>query len=313
MRSVIVQRFLLDSFYRIRFNYRYRNRLCSKWNGIVSKVASKVFVALCNDISFCENDKCDYSDVIVSLTSYPARINKVYYALISLLMQSKKPKQIILWLANTDYETYEAVPLSIRSLSSYGITIKFCDDLKSYKKVFYAAKEYGNDYRIVCADDDFLYPSWWLKELVEISNETPGCIVCHRSHVITINDNRIMPYRQWRWYSSGEVGPSFLLHILTGAGVIYPKAFFNDDFFDIDAIMKYAPTADDLWVKMYSLSQGIKVKKTKKYSDNLIEISGEEGGRLYDYNQMDGNDISVDNLMNYFGITVNTFTQTSNT
>ena len=58
-----------------------------------------------------------------------------------------------------------------------------CEDIKSYKKIYYTAKEYY-DYRIVTADDDFFYPSTWLEELDDVHKKNPNTIVCHRSHRI---------------------------------------------------------------------------------------------------------------------------------
>lgn len=39
------------------------------------------------------------SELIVSLTTYPARIEGIHYVIESLLMQSMKPNRVILWLA----------------------------------------------------------------------------------------------------------------------------------------------------------------------------------------------------------------------
>ena len=51
-------------------------------------------------------DNCSES-LVVSLTSYPKRIDKVHIVIKSLLMQSKKTDRLILWLAVTDFPKRE--------------------------------------------------------------------------------------------------------------------------------------------------------------------------------------------------------------
>ena len=38
---------------------------------------------------------------------------------------------------------------------------------------------------IVTADDDTLYPEDWLKNLINVHNNYPNCVVCYRAHEIT--------------------------------------------------------------------------------------------------------------------------------
>ena len=73
--------------------------------------------------------------VIVSLTSFPARIDIVDITIKSLLMQSLKPDEIILWLAKGQFSGEEnGLPTKLLKLKKYGLTINWCNDIKSYKK-----------------------------------------------------------------------------------------------------------------------------------------------------------------------------------
>ena len=46
--------------------------------------------------------------IIVSMTSYPARINTVHLAIRSLLAQKVLPDKIVLWLCKSDFPNREA-------------------------------------------------------------------------------------------------------------------------------------------------------------------------------------------------------------
>jgi RimJ/RimL family protein N-acetyltransferase len=82
--------------------------------------------------------------IIVSLTSYPKRIETTWLAIETLLRQTVKPDKIILWLADTQFESLEKIPRELREQQKRGLTIRFCDDLKSHKKYFYTMQEYKN-------------------------------------------------------------------------------------------------------------------------------------------------------------------------
>lgn len=47
--------------------------------------------------------------IIVSMTSYPARINTVHLAIRSLLAQKVLPDKIVLWLCKSDFPNREAI------------------------------------------------------------------------------------------------------------------------------------------------------------------------------------------------------------
>lgn len=292
---------LVDWFYKYRFSYDKSGKLfilCNKINTVLANMVLPGYVT---------HRKISKSmvlpDVIVSLTTYPPRIEKAALCIDSLIRQTVTPNKIILWLAKSDYDSIDAVPYSIRRYLSEGLEIRFCEDIKSYKKIFYTAKQYSS-YCIVTADDDFFYPSTWLEELYETYSKNSGFVICHRSHRITYNDGCLDPYGEWDWYANGITGPSHSLHILTGAGALFPPYFFKEDFFDIDAIRSNAPTTDDMWVKVYALKHNIKVMKVKPVSKSLIEIRGSQRISLISINQSDGNDRALQNLVQAYDINI---------
>lgn len=140
----------------------------------------------------------DDNNVIITLTSYPDRINKLWITIESLLRQTYKPKKIILWLAESQFpEKTKSLPKSLLKLQKRGLTIEFCEDIKSFKKFFYTAKIY-NDYIIITADDDVIYPNNLIENLLKTYANNNHCVCCYRAHQIKLNnDFKPVKYKDW--------------------------------------------------------------------------------------------------------------------
>ena len=95
--------------------------------------------------------------VIASLTTFPERITSVKETIKALLLQTCKPDELVLWLANEQFpEGEQSLPQDLLALKEFGLTIKWCKDIRSYKKLIPALKEYPNDI-IITFDDDYYY------------------------------------------------------------------------------------------------------------------------------------------------------------
>ena len=136
--------------------------------------------------------------LIVSLTSYPARMYDIKYTLFSLLNQSLKPDMVILWLGKEQFPNgYNDIAPSILRFQQQGLTIEFCEDIKSYKKLIPSLEKYPDDI-IITADDDIYYPDNWLEQLYESYLQAPDLIHCHRAHQVGITDGgKIASYNMW--------------------------------------------------------------------------------------------------------------------
>ena len=89
--------------------------------------------------------QCDGSEkVMISLTSFPARINEVKYTIYSLLNQTYKPNKIVLWLGEDKFINKESdLPKELLDFTQKGLSIKFVKDLRSYTKLIPALKIMG--------------------------------------------------------------------------------------------------------------------------------------------------------------------------
>ncbi len=210
------------------------------------------------------NNKARENKIIVSITSFPKRINIVSYSIKSLMLQTLKPDQIILWLAKEQFPNWE-IPERLRLLQERGLEIRFCEDLKSYKKFYYAMKE-QEDNILITYDDDLIYPPNSIEKLMEGHRKYPSCIICNRAQLFPLEENgAISSCIHWKVYSSlGVETPTHMIMASTGAGCLYPPHIFGDMVFDLDLIHKDAPTADDIWMKVMALFYDVKIVKTTK-------------------------------------------------
>ncbi len=103
----------------------------------------------------------DNNDIIISLTSYPERIGTLHFVIKSLLEQTIKPYKIVLYLAIEQFPNKDKdLPLDLLELKNETFEIHYCEDLKSYKKLIPALKEYP-DKVIITVDDDLIYSKKW--------------------------------------------------------------------------------------------------------------------------------------------------------
>lgn len=248
-------------------------------------------------------------ELIISLTSIPSRVEKLWICIESLLRQSYKPNKIILWLSKNEFNNI-ILPKELIKQQQRGLEIRYCDDLKSYKKYYYTLKENTNS-TIVTVDDDMFYPVNMLKDLVLVHNKYPKDIICHRAHRILFNkDGSIKKYKDWDWESFGFEGSSHLL-VQTGvSGVLYPPGCLYIDALNKEKFMKICPKADDMWLKAMAMLNGTKVRKVRKFSKHFIPIDGSQDQNLWNYNMNNGgNDEQLKKLIEEYNINYNMFYQ----
>ena len=89
----------------------------------------------------CSIEKQKAHNVVVSLTSFPERINEVELSIKSLIHQTVRPEKIILWLAKKQFENVK-IPSNLRNLCQYGLEICFCEeDILAHKKYYYSMEK----------------------------------------------------------------------------------------------------------------------------------------------------------------------------
>ncbi len=188
------------------------------------------------------------NEIIVSLTSYPARVKALATTVSTLLSQTLKPTKVILWLADSQFPQREKdLPRSLLRLKDYGLTIAWCEDIRSYKKLIPTLKEYP-DAVVVTADDDVYYHPDWLKLLYNSYQQMPNAIHAHCVRHVRMSSSYdgFEPYSSWEHTTSEGVAQFSFLQIGVG-GVLYPPHCFHKDILKKELFMSLAPHADDLW------------------------------------------------------------------
>ena len=278
----------------------YESRVNTPLNYIIKKELDEEMY------SFNEVGTDPDGSLIVSLTSFPARMHDIHYCLYSLLKQNLKPYKIILWLAESQFPNKELdLPDKVLRLKNNGLTIRWCEDLKSYKKLIPALKEYP-DYYIVTVDDDIYYPSHFLENIWMESQKHPECIISSRARKIKVVDNEIADYWDWKIIKNGH-GPAYSMLATGSGGILYPPSAFSDTVFDRKLYEELCPSGDDMWFWAMALLNGTKIVNTKvnmnflKYVNIAREIGIlERDTTLWNMNKKDHNNVQMQRLINHF-------------
>ena len=224
--------------------------------------------------------------IIVSLTSYPARIEYVSTVLTTIIAQTKQADEIVLWLAEEQFpEKEKNMPWDLRKMIQDGIvTLRWCDDLKPHKKYFYAFQEYPDDL-VVTIDDDLYYPPDMIEKLYASYLDHPNAVSAMRVHLMVYDEKTgILPYNAWVIEYQETTGIESMQLFHTGnAGVLYPVHLFHKDMLNQDAIQEACLYADDIWLKMMEIVSDVPVVFVRGHSKlNYIRKTQEDG--LFQYN-----------------------------
>lgn len=244
--------------------------------------------------------------LIVSLTSFPERLYDIHFCIYSIFNQTIKPDEIVLWLANEQFPNGEKdIPQEVLNLKKFGLKIKWCEDIKAYKKLIPALKEYPNDL-IVTADDDLFYPENWLELLYEDHKQNPNDIICQRSRKISFNnDCSLKSYDEWE-LNDGEIKQSYLNFSTNGAGSLFPPNSLYSDVLNKNLFEKLCPNADDVWIWAMAILNGTKIKGVKynmtqlTYVNLARELNILNEKTLYSSNFEGGNDLQIKNILEYY-------------
>lgn len=201
---------------------------------------------------YCEHE------FIVSLTTYGDRINDVALTIESIMEQTMKANRIVLWLAN-EFKN-KRLPNALSLLQVRGLEIRYCQDIRSYKKLIPSLRIFPDD-AIITIDDDVLYEPDLLDKLISAYLENPQYIYCTQYHRMDFNvDGSLKPYTSWVCRHSDRT-PSQLNCFLGTAGVLYPPHSLDEEVLNEEVFMDICKYADDIWFHAMALKKGTLVQK----------------------------------------------------
>lgn len=242
-------------------------------------------------------------EIIVSLTTYPKRIGTIWLTIETLMRQSVKPDEIILWLAESQFPNgISDLPENLLRLQNRGLTIRFCDDLRSHKKYYYALQEYSRDL-VILADDDMFYPRDTIQKLLKMHKKWPDDICCMTAQVIEPSFRSVPSLWRNPRLDEHDLQHTDQIQAFTGSGTLIPPDALPAEAFNKDVFRRICLHADDLWMTFMAHRKGTKTTTVHSWRPFPICIYGTAEGSLY-YINGEGmqNDVQWQNLLDYYGI-----------
>lgn len=243
--------------------------------------------------------------LIISLTSIPSRIDIVWMTIESLLRQTYRPDKILLWLSEEEFKEIK-LPQKLLEQQARGLEIRYCDNLKSYKKFYNTFQEYPKSL-VVTVDDDIIYSEKMVDGLVKAYCKNRNSIACHRVHKIkTTSEGKIGRYNLWEMhnehtYKKGILEKGFFT---SGGGALFPVSKLNKEILNRDVFMKLAPYADDIWLNVMVRISGLNVYFTDEASGYVLLASNSQEQCLWLQNIVGKqNDIQLRAVLEHYKLT----------
>jgi hypothetical protein len=228
---------------------------------------------------------------VVCLTTYGARAATVYLAIESIASGTRRPSRMILWI--DECHLFHNLPRELRRLQERGLEIRLCENVGPHKKYHpYVQSEPDFQLPLVTADDDILYPSYWLSKLIDAYERRSDIVNCYRARHVRMTDSGLAPYETWTLVDTTQ--PSFS-HMAVGVGgVIYPARMQQRLRREGSAFMQSCPGADDIWLHVAALREGMKIRQIEASCFDLMYVPGSQQSALHVQN-IDGgaNDLQI--------------------
>ncbi len=238
--------------------------------------------------------------LIVSLTSYPARFGTLQHTIKSLLDQTVRPDRIILWVG---LGAAAQLPGTVVELVGERFAVKECEDLRSFTKIIPTLMAYPDAF-VVVADDDIYYPDYWLERLVTAFDPQQPTIVYHRGHRLAyLPDGSLAPYRSWERnvMDQDSLIPGTVIMPTGVGGVLYPPGSLPPETTDIPLLKQLSETCDDSWLYFMWRQTSWTAKRVPGAMPDLIEWPSSQRQSLWSFHRGGTKDEHLRALSEHFG------------
>lgn len=297
-----------------QFSKEYYNHIHNRFNDeYFSDVNEDIFTNKKLWPLFCSIKQRNYEEmlkirsreVIVSFTSFPARIAYVDQVVDSMAAQTKKPDRVILNLAKPQFPNGEAdLPEKLIEQKNNGLVeIAWRDeDIRSHKKYFYVMQE-NPESIVITVDDDLQFKPDMIYTLYYSYLCYPEYASAMRLHVIALDTNNktLFPYVLWpREYRDKPLVVSSQFFATSGMGTLFPPHSLDKRAFDKEKFLEICPLADDVWL-YFMLAINNTPYACASTSFFIHPIEGcEDSPTLYEQNVACGkNDIQIKEVMKW--------------
>lgn len=297
-----------------QFSKEYYNHIHNRFNDeYFSDVNEDIFTNKKLWPLFCSIKQRNYEEmlkirsreVIVSFTSFPARISFVSQVVDSMAMQTKKPDRVILNLAKPQFPNGEAdLPEKLIEQKNNGLVeIAWRDeDIRSHKKYFYVMQE-NPESIVITIDDDLEYKNDMISTLYYSYLCYPEYVSAMRVHIVALNEKEKKIFKYYLWpkeFRDKALVVSEQFFATSGAGTLFPPHSLDKRAFNKDKILELCPLADDVWL-YFMLALNNTPCVCASISFYLRAIEGcEESQSLFEKNVAEGqNDVQIDAVVNW--------------
>ncbi len=240
-------------------------------------------------------------DIVVSLTSFPKRLNTLWLTIESLKRQTVLPSKIVLYLINEEVSK-ENLPQSLLKEIDNIFEIRFrSGKLRAHGKYHFAMNDFPESY-IITVDDDMMYPYDTIEALWNAHVQYPQCVITNNTHQISSENGLIKPYAEWLniFKSSAPVDMLGLIPMGVG-GALYPPHSLYRDTLNFNLAKELSYYADDLWLYAMTRLANRRVVKSSFNFLRVIPIDISDNVSLTSINNGDNqNDVQFNNIRNYY-------------
>lgn len=273
-------------------------RLMSAMRYLIRRLAN-MHLTICLSKNVRIDNSRRLENLIVSFTSFPPRIDKVWMVVECLKRQTVLPNKILLWLSKEQFPTNESIPQSLWNRVDDLFEIRMVDgDLKSHKKYYYSVQQYP-DKLILLIDDDIFYPATMIEEMMKAHSLYPDAIICRYGYQMTYSEDYVLKkYKEWKVIPSSYKGRDFFFG--SGGGTLIQPRKMYKDIAKKELFLKLTPTADDVWlnsmahinkVEIIKLPMGLVCPILQKSNNKTLSSGNRDGGQ---------NDIQISNVVLYY-------------
>lgn len=199
--------------------------------------------------------------IIISMTSYPGRINNIGLSIYFLLtQQTLPPDEIHLWLSEEEFKNkLDSLPDDLRIICTKHKKVK----LHWLQKNTYVHKRHeifkyiNDDCCVFFIDDDVRYNDNLIKTVMDQHEKNPNCIICYNNYSIHSYKGKRIEYK------NSTLGPGPHVNKVRWCGQsmipskLYPKEILSDEYQDIRN--NASPISDECWFQPWVVYNDIPI------------------------------------------------------
>ena len=230
--------------------------------------------------------------MIVSLTSFPARISHIAPCLKSLVKQKEADDHLIVWLGRKEFpHGQNDIPEEIQSFSlgrGGGVEFRFTEDIRSFTKLIPALEAFPNE-TIITVDDDVAYAPHTIDILKRAHAQNPTAIFAHAiSDIYRVHGEWCRTSGTHGFFASPQP-----LRMMLGIGaVLYPPGCLDASVTDTCLFQRLCPTNDDIWFWYCATKRGTPILRVPHAISRPRMIAATSIGALSATNEAKGDEVN---------------------